>query len=60
MTTDTPRASPAVPVRALEFYSGIGGMHYSLNRACKESAVLAAFDLNNVANDVRRWTCGIE
>ena len=53
MTTDALTANPAVPVRALEFYSGIGGMHYSLNRACKEGVVLAAFDLNNVANDVR-------
>jgi len=40
----------------LEFYSGIGGMHYSLIDACKDSdfkpVVVASFDINNQANKV--------
>ncbi|WKY07127.1 hypothetical protein Q1695_006941 [Nippostrongylus brasiliensis] len=34
----------------LEFYSGIGGMHYALEEACPNSRVLAAFDINTTAN----------
>ncbi|VDL69800.1 unnamed protein product [Nippostrongylus brasiliensis] len=34
----------------LEFYSGIGGMHYALEEACPDSRVLAAFDINTTAN----------
>jgi len=40
----------------LEFYSGIGGMHYSLIDACKNTdfkpEVVASFDINNQANKV--------
>jgi len=45
-------------LRSLEFYSGIGGMHMALRQALHDNKeehfeVVAAFDLNNVANDVR-------
>eukprot|EP00041_Stephanoeca_diplocostata_P025053 m.647756 g.647756 ORF g.647756 m.647756 type:complete len:381 (+) comp22659_c0_seq6:169-1311(+) len=46
------------PLRVLEFYSGIGGMHYALKLAARSLGiafeVLAAFDINTVANDVYR------
>eukprot|EP01125_Pyxidicula_operculata_P019108 TRINITY_DN689_c7_g1_i1.p1 TRINITY_DN689_c7_g1~~TRINITY_DN689_c7_g1_i1.p1 ORF type:complete len:387 (-),score=85.16 TRINITY_DN689_c7_g1_i1:2-1138(-) len=37
-------------LRVLEFYSGIGGMHTSLNLAVPGSTVLSAFDINPNAN----------
>ncbi|RAL44259.1 hypothetical protein DM860_015619 [Cuscuta australis] len=40
------------PWRALEFYSGIGGMRYSLIEAAVNAVVVEAFDINDVANDV--------
>eukprot|EP00729_Bicosta_minor_P019272 gene19272-19675_t len=40
------------PIRALEFYSGIGGMHFALKAAGIDATVLAAFDINTNANDV--------
>lgn len=51
-------------VQALEFYSGIGGMHFACDRACKlghipcSVEVLAAFDLNPVANAVYEHNFG--
>ena len=44
-------------LKALEFYSGIGGMHAALQRAAAAGAipdfeVLAAFDINDVANRI--------
>ncbi|KAI9219124.1 S-adenosyl-L-methionine-dependent methyltransferase [Blastocladiella britannica] len=42
------------PLRVLEFYSGIGGMHYSLKRAGVNANVLAAFEINDAANAVYR------
>ncbi|KAL5057636.1 hypothetical protein RYX36_029240, partial [Vicia faba] len=38
--------------RVLEFYSGIGGMRYSLMKAQVEEQVIEAFEINNIANDV--------
>jgi tRNA (cytosine38-C5)-methyltransferase len=35
---------------ALEFYSGIGGMHCALKLADLTAAVLDAFDINHSAN----------
>jgi tRNA (cytosine38-C5)-methyltransferase len=35
---------------ALEFYSGIGGMHCALRLAAPSAAVLDAFDINHAAN----------
>lgn len=48
-------------LRCLEFYSGIGGLHYSLDKACASlkatglelsADVLKAFDINTIANAV--------
>ncbi|XP_010519930.1 PREDICTED: DNA (cytosine-5)-methyltransferase [Tarenaya hassleriana] len=41
-----------IPWRVLEFYSGIGGMRYSLTAAGVAADVIDAFDINDVANDV--------
>ena len=47
-------------MKALEFYSGIGGLHYSLSEARGDSAeVLAAFDVNPLANKVYERNHGI-
>lgn len=40
------------PWRVLEFYSGIGGLRYSLLKAAVNATVVEAFDINDVANDV--------
>ena len=42
-------------IRALEFYSGIGGMHYAMKRALDdEVAVVGAFDINTTVNSIYR------
>ncbi|XP_021893514.1 tRNA (cytosine(38)-C(5))-methyltransferase [Carica papaya] len=46
------------PWRVLEFYSGIGGMRYSLMKAGVNAEVVEAFDINNVANDVYQHNFG--
>ncbi|XP_033126287.1 tRNA (cytosine(38)-C(5))-methyltransferase-like [Anneissia japonica] len=38
--------------RVLEFYSGIGGMHYALQDSGLNAKVVAALDINTVANQV--------
>ncbi|KAH0469180.1 hypothetical protein IEQ34_002412 [Dendrobium chrysotoxum] len=40
------------PWKILEFYSGIGGMRYSLMRAEIHANIVEAFDINDRANDV--------
>ncbi|XP_047722471.1 tRNA (cytosine(38)-C(5))-methyltransferase isoform X1 [Prionailurus viverrinus] len=40
------------PLRVLELYSGIGGMHQALRESCIPSQVVAAIDVNTVANEV--------
>ncbi|KAM4828594.1 tRNA (cytosine(38)-C(5))-methyltransferase isoform 2-T4 [Thomomys bottae] len=40
------------PLRVLELYSGIGGMHHALRESCVPSQVVAAIDVNTVANEV--------
>ncbi|XP_077664294.1 tRNA (cytosine(38)-C(5))-methyltransferase isoform X3 [Eretmochelys imbricata] len=40
------------PVRVLELYSGIGGMHQALRESCISAEVVAAVDVNTVANEV--------
>ncbi|KAM5283980.1 tRNA (cytosine(38)-C(5))-methyltransferase isoform 1-T11 [Hipposideros larvatus] len=40
------------PLRVLELYSGIGGMHQALRESCIPAQVVAAVDVNNVANEV--------
>uniref|UniRef100_UPI00398E9FA5 tRNA (cytosine(38)-C(5))-methyltransferase isoform X2 n=1 Tax=Pristiophorus japonicus TaxID=55135 RepID=UPI00398E9FA5 len=44
--------APQPPLRVLELYSGIGGMHYALKESCIAAEVVAAVDINTVANDV--------
>ncbi|ETN81365.1 C-5 cytosine-specific DNA methylase [Necator americanus] len=39
-------------VSSIEFYSGIGGMHYALRDASPNSCVLAACDINTTANSI--------
>ncbi|KAF9898568.1 tRNA (cytosine-5-)-methyltransferase, partial [Lobosporangium transversale] len=38
--------------RVLEFYSGIGGMHYAFNESGHKGEILKAFDINTTANEV--------
>ncbi|XP_069846538.1 tRNA (cytosine(38)-C(5))-methyltransferase isoform X1 [Dipodomys merriami] len=40
------------PLRVLELYSGIGGMHHALRESCVHAQVVAAIDVNTVANEV--------
>ncbi|KAG2212202.1 hypothetical protein INT46_000403 [Mucor plumbeus] len=42
----------ATPIRCLEFFSGIGGLHYALNIAKVNAQVVEAFDVNLIANKV--------
>uniref|UniRef100_A0A2N9EZH7 Uncharacterized protein n=1 Tax=Fagus sylvatica TaxID=28930 RepID=A0A2N9EZH7_FAGSY len=44
--------------RVLEFYSGIGGMRYSLMKASVNAEVVEAFDINDKANDVYQHNFG--
>eukprot|EP00049_Salpingoeca_infusionum_P004358 m.78276 g.78276 ORF g.78276 m.78276 type:complete len:444 (+) comp12531_c0_seq1:180-1511(+) len=45
--------SVTAPLRVLELYSGIGGMHAALERAVPgQYNVVSAFDINNIANDI--------
>ncbi|XP_058074564.1 tRNA (cytosine(38)-C(5))-methyltransferase 2 isoform X2 [Magnolia sinica] len=44
--------------KILEFYSGIGGMRYSVQKAGIPATVLEAFDINNRANDVYELNFG--
>ncbi|KAG6934307.1 tRNA aspartic acid methyltransferase 1, partial [Chelydra serpentina] len=43
------------PVRVLELYSGIGGMHQALTESCISAEVVAAVDVNTVANEVYKY-----
>ncbi|XP_028393906.1 tRNA (cytosine(38)-C(5))-methyltransferase-like isoform X2 [Dendronephthya gigantea] len=42
----------ASTLRAVEFYSGIGGMHYALKSCGVAVNVVAAIDINTIANEV--------
>ncbi|KAL5975266.1 C-5 cytosine-specific DNA methylase [Asimina triloba] len=46
------------PWTVLEFYSGIGGMMYSLREAGIPATVVEAFDINDTANDVYEFNFG--
>ncbi|XP_075275558.1 tRNA (cytosine(38)-C(5))-methyltransferase isoform X2 [Opisthocomus hoazin] len=39
-------------LRVLELYSGIGGMHQALKESCTSAKVVAAVDVNTLANEV--------
>uniref|UniRef100_A0A8D2DK64 tRNA (cytosine(38)-C(5))-methyltransferase n=1 Tax=Sciurus vulgaris TaxID=55149 RepID=A0A8D2DK64_SCIVU len=44
------------PLRVLELYSGIGGMHHALRgKICIPAQVVAAVDVNTVANEVYKY-----
>lgn len=45
-------------LRALEFYSGIGGMHAALKTVRPSAVVLAALDINPMANCVYEHNFG--
>ncbi|XP_071850945.1 tRNA (cytosine(38)-C(5))-methyltransferase-like isoform X2 [Apostichopus japonicus] len=45
-------AAPVEQLRVVEFYSGVGGMHYALILSEIPSTVVAAVDINEVANKV--------
>lgn len=46
------------PWRVLEFYSGIGGMRYSVMEAGLNTKMVEAFDINDLANDVYQHNFG--
>lgn len=59
---ESPNMSNSPPLTALEFFSGIGGLRTSLERATRmarsgssgrDTAVIGSFDINTVANMVR-------
>lgn len=57
------RGTSQYGVKALEFYSGLGGMHFSCELAHKLGyipavEVLAAFDINPVANAIYEHNFG--
>ncbi|XP_006894358.1 PREDICTED: tRNA (cytosine(38)-C(5))-methyltransferase [Elephantulus edwardii] len=43
------------PLRVLELYSGIGGMHHALRESGVPAHVVAAIDVNTVANEVYKY-----
>ncbi|PKK78988.1 S-adenosyl-L-methionine-dependent methyltransferase [Rhizophagus irregularis] len=45
-------------VRCLEFFSGIGGLHYAFILSEAEGEVIASFDINTVANSVYKHNFG--
>lgn len=46
------------PFKVLEFYSGIGGMRYSLMKSGVNAEVVQAFEINDTANDVYHHNFG--
>ncbi|XP_021758150.1 tRNA (cytosine(38)-C(5))-methyltransferase-like [Chenopodium quinoa] len=46
------------PLKVLEFYSGIGGMRYSLMKSGVNAEVVQAFEINDIANDVYQHNFG--
>lgn len=48
----TMSTEPTIPLRVLEFYSGIGGMHYALKESGVIFCVIGALDINTLANKV--------
>ncbi|XP_047327850.1 tRNA (cytosine(38)-C(5))-methyltransferase 2 [Impatiens glandulifera] len=55
---ETPFKRPVEPWRVLEFYSGIGGMRYSLMKAGVNAKIVEAFEINDIANDVYQHNFG--
>jgi tRNA (cytosine38-C5)-methyltransferase len=50
---------PSPEPRCVEFYCGIGGLHYSLQRAHAHARVVACYDVNPVSNDVYAHNFGL-
>ncbi|KAG0317679.1 C-5 cytosine-specific DNA methylase [Dissophora globulifera] len=46
------------PIRALEFFSGIGGLHFGFNASGTNGQVLESFDMNQQANDTYKLSFG--
>ncbi|GAB4854130.1 C-5 cytosine-specific DNA methylase [Ancistrocladus abbreviatus] len=46
------------PLRVLEFYSGVGGMRYSMIKAGVNAEIVEAFEINDIANDVYECNFG--
>ena len=42
----------SLKIKAIEFYSGIGGFHYGLLLSGVNSIVIQAFDINLNANEI--------
>ncbi|RHZ77713.1 hypothetical protein Glove_174g46 [Diversispora epigaea] len=45
-------------IRCIEFFSGIGGLHYAFKQAWSNGEVIASFDINIVANSVYKYNFG--
>jgi tRNA (cytosine38-C5)-methyltransferase len=45
-------------IRAIEWFSGIGGMHYALNLTRVPATVVAAIDINEMANRIYKHNFG--
>ncbi|KAF9934571.1 C-5 cytosine-specific DNA methylase [Modicella reniformis] len=45
-------------IRALEFFSGIGGLHFGFNASGVRGEVLESFDMNQQANDTYKLSFG--
>ncbi|KAF8948516.1 tRNA (cytosine-5-)-methyltransferase [Haplosporangium gracile] len=45
-------------IRALEFFSGIGGLHFGFNASGVNGRVLESFDMNQQANDTYKLSFG--
>ncbi|KAF9930745.1 tRNA (cytosine-5-)-methyltransferase [Mortierella alpina] len=45
-------------IRALEFFSGIGGLHFGFNASGVEGSVLESFDMNQQANETYKLSFG--
>jgi hypothetical protein len=52
------QAGSLPPLRCLEFYSGVGGMHCALTAACPGAAILRAYDISPAANDAYEFVFG--
>lgn len=46
---------PSIPLRVLELYSGIGGMHWAIKRSGCQLDVATAIDINTSANTQYRY-----
>ena len=45
-------ASSSIPLRVMEFYAGVGGFHWALNKAGIDAEIVASIDINTNTNAV--------